>query len=114
EEDLLDAEPLAHLDTRLGRGVDEQLVEYSATRRVRDRVVTLSRSAFDHERAHVERVAMNGWAVRRHEPLEQTPALHRRATRRVDQVRRDGVAREGRSVDHEDVMALASEEHGGG
>ena len=67
--------------------------------------------AGDRERSEVERIRVDRRTSRRQNTVEQAPALQRRHARRVDEVRRDRVAREGRLVDDEHLVAPPGQEH---
>ncbi|MFT3957477.1 MAG: hypothetical protein QM722_24790 [Piscinibacter sp.] len=93
------------------RGIDEQLVEHGATRAEGHRRRVGARCAFDRHRAEVEGVGIDGWAPGRRERVAQAPARQRRDAARVHDVRRHGVAREGRAVDQQHAPAAAREQH---
>ena len=67
----------------------------------------------DGEGPEVELVPGDGRATRRRQPVEQPPPLQGGDARRVDDVRREGVAGEGRAVDGEHAVSLPGEQHGG-
>jgi hypothetical protein len=113
DEDLLDGEPLPDLRPRLGRGVDQQLVEHGPPGAVGDRSVVGAGRPGDDEGAEVEGVGVDRRAPGRREPLQQPPPPQRRHARRVDDVGRERVAGEGRPVDDQDLVALAGQQHRG-
>ncbi len=112
DDHVFDREALPHLGACCRRGVDEDLVEHGAARRVGDRVaVGRTSRAGDRERPEVEAVAVDRRATGRDDLVEHAPPLQRGDARRVDQVCRKGVARERRPIDDENLVALAGEQH---
>ena len=101
ELDLVDGEGLADLDTALRRRVDEELVEHRPPGAVGDRRVRGPRGTGERERSEVEAVGVDGRAVGGAQSVEHAPPVERGDPRRVDDVRRERVAREGRPIDEE-------------
>ena len=113
DQDLLDGEPLPDLRPRLGRGVDQQLVQHGPPGGVGDRALVGAGRPGDGEGAEVDRVGVDRRAPGRRDQVEQPPPAQRRHARRVDDVGRERVAREGRPVDDQDLVALAGQQHRG-
>ena len=111
DQEALDGEFLADLGPRFGGRVHEQLVQDRAPRRVGDGCRGCARSSGDRERAEVECIRVHGRATGCQNAFEQSPVLERRDAGWMDQMRRDGVAREGRPVDQQHPVALAGKQH---
>ena len=111
DETLIDSEPLAHLrlPPRMRRrpGACRARSAAGHTRRGSRRSPG---APGDGERSQVERVRVDRRAPGCHEPVEQAPSLQRRHSGRMDEVRRDRVARERRPVDDQHAVALAAPE----
>ncbi len=115
DDHVVDGEALAHLGAGGSRRVDEDLVEHGAARTVGNRVaIGRTSRAVDLEHAEVEAVRVDGRAASGDHLIEHAPALQCRDPGSMDQVGREGVARERRPVDDEHLVALASQQHGGG
>jgi len=111
DEELSNQEPLPDLGPRLGSGIDEQLVEDGPARAVGNRRLCDAGASRDGEGPAVEGVGVDGRASGGNEAIQQSPPLQRGNARRVDQVRRDRVARKRGLVDDEDLMALPGKQH---
>ena len=75
DDDLVDGESLANLGPRLGRSVNEQLVQHGPPGAIRDRGLTSPGRPRDREGAEVEGIHVDGRASGGHEPVEQAPPL---------------------------------------
>ncbi len=111
DDDVFDGELLANFGARFRRRVDEQLVEHGTPGAVRDRRIVGAGSARDREGAEVERVGVDRRTSRRGQPIEQTPSLQCRSSGRVEDMGRQRVAREGRTINDENPVALPGEQH---
>ena len=114
DEDLVDREPLAHLDAGVGRGMDEHRVEHGPARAVGlvDAVASRRGDPAIVNGPKSKLYVRIGGTARRRQRVAETPALQRGHARCVDEVGRHGVARERRPVDQQDPVALAGEQHG--
>ena len=110
-DEALHREPLTNFCSRLGGGVDEQLVQRGPPGCVGDRRLIRPRRSGDRERSKVERVRVDGRASGRDDGVEQSPALERGHPRGMDEMRGDRVARERRAVDQQDPVAPTGEQH---
>ena len=108
----LDREALAHLHARLDRSVDQQLVEHGAARAIRDRnPIDRLRRPGDHHRTEVKRVLLDRRAIRRNQPIQQTPPLQCGYARWMHDMGGHRVASERRLVHEQHAMPAAREQH---
>ena len=112
EQQLVDREALPQLGAGLDGGVDQELVEDRAPRRVRVRhPVDRPRGARELQRAEVERVGLDRRAAGRLQASQQAPALERRDPGGMHEVGRHRVAREARLVEQQHPVALPRQQH---
>src|SRR5205823_1451580 len=98
----------------LDRGFDQQRVEHRPTRAVAlAHAARCWRQAPQREWADVEPDARDRRAARGPDLLEQAPTLESGDARLVDVVIGDDIAREGGSVQQQDAVAAAGQEHRG-
>ena len=108
EDEAFHNERITDLDSGIGGGNYEELVERRPPRRVRG-----AWPARDREGAEVGRVRVDRWTVRCNDTVEQPPAVERIDPRGMDEVGRGRVARERRAVDCQNSITLACEQHRG-
>ena len=111
DEQVGDGEPLPHLGARLGRGVEEDLVQHGPPRAVGDRGVGGPGGAGEGERAEVEGVGVDRWAPGRDDPVEQPPAPQRGHPRGVHEVGGHGVAGERGPVHDQHAVTRRGQQH---
>ena len=111
---LVDGEALPNFDAGLGRGMEQEAVEHGATRaEPAQAVVRVRDGAPKGERADIERhVPADRRCTCRCQLAEETPARQDFGAVGPEDVRRDGIAREGGSVDEQHLESLARQEHG--
>ena len=112
---LVDGEALANLDAGLGRCIHQEAVEHGATRtESAHAIVRVGNGAAKRERADIERhVPADRRRTRRRQRAEETPPRQDLGAVGPEDVRRDGIAREGCPVDEQHLEPLSRQEHGG-
>jgi hypothetical protein len=111
----VDGEALPNLDAGLGRCIRQEAVEHGPPRtEPAPAIIGVGNGAAKSERADIERhVAADRRRPCRRQRAAETPPREDLGSVRPDDVRRDGIAREGGSVDEQHLESLLRQEHGG-
>jgi hypothetical protein len=114
DHDLVDDETFPDLDATFGCGIKQQLVQDRSAWRIGDRtgLTAGTRRPGDLEWSQVERVRMYRGTSCAHEAIEYAPARERIDPWGMQKMRGHGVAWKRRTVDNQNLVALAREQHG--
>ena len=112
---LVDDEALPNVDAGFSRRMQQEAVEHRAPRtESAHAIVRIGNGAAKGEWADIERhVPTDRWCTCRRQRAEEPPPRQDLGAVGPEDVRRDRVAREGCSVDEQDLEPLSRQEHGG-